>query len=127
MTRLDRLRPARRRGTATLRSCTCIKVCKGMYLFSFTDIAVGAVCAGRWGRWGSLGPLGAVAVNNVTECRTALRANTLGFRIVNNWNSLPREIVTASSVNALKGKLDREYEKVKYGMNGDWTQLWREK
>jgi len=33
------------------------------------------------------------------ECRTSLRAKyTIGFRIVNFWNSTPEEIVSASSV-----------------------------
>jgi len=36
-----------------------------------------------------------------------LRANVLGFRIVNVWNSLPEDVVNASSVNAFKRLFDR--------------------
>ena len=37
----------------------------------------------------------------------SIRANVLGFRIVNVWNSLPEDVVNASSVNAFKGLCDR--------------------
>ena len=38
------------------------------------------------------------------DCKKSIRANVLGFRIVNVWNSLPEDVVNASSVNAFKGQ-----------------------
>jgi hypothetical protein len=38
------------------------------------------------------------------------RANFFGFRVVNAWNSLPDDTVSASSVNCLKGRFDRLYQ-----------------
>jgi len=35
--------------------------------------------------------------------------NNLGFRIVNFWNSMPKDIVIAPSVNIFKGRFDKEY------------------
>ena len=37
------------------------------------------------------------------DCKSVLRANVLGYRIVNLWNSLPEDIVSAPTVNSLKG------------------------
>ena len=42
-------------------------------------------------------------------CKSQLRANFFGIRVVNVWNSLPVEVVTADSVNCLKGRFDRLY------------------
>ena len=41
------------------------------------------------------------------DCRTSVRANALGFRVVNFWNSLPEEVVNATSVNTFKNGFDR--------------------
>ena len=38
------------------------------------------------------------------------RLNFFSNRIVNNWNSLPTEIVEANTVNSFKAKLDKLYE-----------------
>ena len=38
------------------------------------------------------------------ECQTSLRANVLGFHIVNFWNSMPEDIVSAPSVKSFKGR-----------------------
>ena len=40
------------------------------------------------------------------QCRTEVRRNFFTFRIVNIWNSLPEELVTASSLNSFKNGLD---------------------
>ena len=48
------------------------------------------------------------------ECRTSLRANVLGFRIVNFWNSMPEDIVSAPSVNSFKGRFDKQYAHLRY-------------
>ena len=39
--------------------------------------------------------------------KTNLRYNSFYERIVNNWNSLPEEIVTAPSNSTFKGRLDK--------------------
>jgi len=41
------------------------------------------------------------------DCKGRLRANVLGYRIVNFWNSLPEDVVSAESVNCFKGRFDR--------------------
>ena len=43
------------------------------------------------------------------ECRLSVRANVLGFRIVNIWNFMPEDIITAPSINIFKGRFDKEY------------------
>jgi ribonucleases P/MRP protein subunit RPP40 len=47
-----------------------------------------------------------------TRCRTSLRANSFGMRIVNNWNSLKDDIVQAPSVNSFKNRLDKLCETI---------------
>ena len=39
-------------------------------------------------------------------CKTQLRQNFFGNRIANVWNSLPTEILTASTVNCFKGRFN---------------------
>ena len=34
------------------------------------------------------------------DCKSVLRANVLGYRIVNPWNSLPEDIVSVPTVNS---------------------------
>ena len=53
------------------------------------------------------------------QCSTLLCLNFFSFRIVNIWNSLPQEIVMASSVNCLKGRLDRHWSNIKYSADID--------
>jgi len=53
----------------------------------------------------------AYVINNILkllkwDCKKSIRANVLGFRTVNFWNSLPEDVVNASSVNAFKGLFD---------------------
>ena len=43
-------------------------------------------------------------------CRTALRAHAFSQRVVNLWNNLREETVTAPSVNCFKNRLDEEWE-----------------
>jgi ribonuclease P/MRP protein subunit RPP40 len=58
------------------------------------------------------------------DCKTAQRANILGFRIVNFWNSLPDEVVNADSVNAFKNRFDRHCRHISFCSEDDlWTKL----
>jgi len=40
------------------------------------------------------------------RCKTALQEHFFSLRVIENWNSLPEEIVTAPSLNAFKRRLD---------------------
>ena len=51
------------------------------------------------------------------DCESVLRANVLGYRIVNLWNSLPEDIVSAPTVNSLKGRFDRHCLHLRYSHN----------
>jgi len=51
------------------------------------------------------------------DCKSVLRANTLGFRIVNLWNSLPEDVVSAPTVNSLKNRFDRHCSHLRYSYN----------
>ena len=42
--------------------------------------------------------------------RLNLRGNYFSNRVVNLWNSLPGEVVTAPSVDAFKARLDKHWE-----------------
>ena len=46
----------------------------------------------------------------VNRCRYDIRKYSFSNRIVNVWNSLPEEVVTACSVNAFKNRLDRFWQ-----------------
>ena len=46
--------------------------------------------------------------------------NNLGFRIVNFWNSMPKDIVIAPSVNIFKGCFDKEYAYLHYYTDIDY-------
>ena len=46
--------------------------------------------------------------------RRDLRKYSFSTRIVNDWNSLPEEVVTAPSLNAFKSRLDSHWENKKY-------------
>jgi len=39
-------------------------------------------------------------------CRSHLRANFFSFIVINLWNKLPREVLSAPSVNTFKHRLD---------------------
>jgi len=55
------------------------------------------------------------------ECHLSVRANVLGFRIVNFWNSMPEDIVTAQSVNIFKGRFDKKYAYLQYCTDIDYV------
>ena len=40
-------------------------------------------------------------------CRTSVRKSFFSFRIVNLWNSLPDEVVTAPTLSAFKARIDK--------------------
>ena len=55
------------------------------------------------------------------NCRTQLRANFYSLRIVNVWNSLPKEVIGANSVNCFKGRFDKFCMKNRY--KTEWEEI----
>jgi len=53
------------------------------------------------------------------NCKSALRSNVLGYRIVNLWNSLLEDVVSAPTVNCLKGRFDRHCSHLRFSYNCD--------
>jgi len=53
------------------------------------------------------------------SCRTQLRGNFFAFRVVNSWNSMPEEVVTAPSVNCFKGRFDKYWKNLLYETDED--------
>jgi len=43
---------------------------------------------------------------NVKRCHYDVRKYSFCIRVVNIWNSLPNELITATSVNSFKNRLD---------------------
>ena len=41
------------------------------------------------------------------QCNTNIRSSFFSQRIVNHWNGLPEEVVSAESVNTFKNRLDK--------------------
>ena len=44
----------------------------------------------------------------------AQRQNTFSHRVINNWNSLPEEVVGADTTNGFKNALDRHWQNIMY-------------
>ncbi len=47
-------------------------------------------------------------------CKGARRANFFSYRIVNSWNALPDDVVTAPTMNCLKARLDKHWDSYRY-------------
>ena len=50
------------------------------------------------------------------RAQTLLRRNALSTRIVNDWNSLPNSVVSASSLSLFKTNLDKHWDSSKYAI-----------
>ena len=48
------------------------------------------------------------------RARSLVRRNAFSSRVVNDWNSLPAEVVSADSVNEFKSRLDRHWSSITY-------------
>jgi len=51
------------------------------------------------------------------RCRSQLRATFFSFRVVNLWNRLPSDVVSAPSVNAFKSRLDNYWKDFCYTLD----------
>lgn len=52
--------------------------------------------------------------------KTSVRENFFSVRVINAWNSLPDDIVTAPSLNAFKDRLDRAWSQHKFELSSEW-------
>ena len=52
--------------------------------------------------------------------KTSVRENFFSIRIVNAWNSLPDDVVTAPTLNAFKNRLDKVWSQYKYDLSSNW-------
>ena len=51
------------------------------------------------------------------ECiRTVTRANSFGVRVVNTWNALPENVVSAPSISVFKQRLDEHWRNEQNGL-----------
>jgi len=48
------------------------------------------------------------------DSKISVRANILGFRVVNFWNDLPEHLVTADSVNIFKNRFDKHCSHLRF-------------
>ena len=51
------------------------------------------------------------------RCSSKLRQNFFGYRVVNAWNSLPEQVVTAPNINVFKRRLDRHWINLRFTMD----------
>ena len=51
------------------------------------------------------------------NCRTCLRSNTFGYRIVNLWNSLPELVVESPTLNIFKSRFDSACRHLRFSTN----------
>ena len=54
-----------------------------------------------------------VTLKSISE-QTLLRGHFFSVRVINNWNSLPHEVVNAGSLESFKSKLDNSWEDKTY-------------
>jgi ribonucleases P/MRP protein subunit RPP40 len=48
------------------------------------------------------------------QCRSQMRSNFFNMRVVNLWNSLPEDVVSAPSLNTFKGRLDKTWKHLRW-------------
>ena len=49
-----------------------------------------------------------------TRAKREVRRGVFSQRVVDDWNSLPEEVVTADSINSFKNRLDKVWEDDQY-------------
>lgn len=52
--------------------------------------------------------------------KTTMRQHYFSVRVVNAWNSLPEEVVSAPSLNAFKNRLDKAWAGYKFCSTSEW-------
>ena len=52
-----------------------------------------------------------------SRCNLEFRKHFFTNRVINQWNSLPSDVVCAPSVNSFKSKLDNYWNLIRYGQN----------
>ena len=51
------------------------------------------------------------------HCYNQLRSIFFSFRVVNLWNNLPSDVVSAPSANAFKERLDKHWKKYRFTLD----------
>ena len=52
-----------------------------------------------------------------TTSRSSAHAHFFANRIINNWNSLPNNVVNAETINSFKNRLDKHWSEYQYKTN----------
>ena len=61
------------------------------------------------------------------HCQSKIRLHFFSQRVINKWNSLQEDTISAPSINSFKNRLDKEWNKkdAKYNFNHTWFECWR--
>ena len=61
------------------------------------------------------------------KCNTRSRLHFFTQRIVNKWNNLTKETISAPTVNSFKNRLDQEWKEKdgKFNFTSCWYETWR--
>ena len=57
------------------------------------------------------------------QVSSAVRQNFFSVRVVNAWNSLTEQVVSAPTLNAFKNRLDKLWRSFKFSQDSDWFKL----
>jgi len=59
------------------------------------------------------------------HCHSQLRLQFFSFRVTNLWNCLPEEVVSTSSLNAFKGRLDKFWDNCQFSLDPEtFSRTW---
>ena len=58
------------------------------------------------------------------RCQSTLRQCFFSQRVIDRWNRLPREVVTATTVNSFKNRLDKAFKTYMYRIEEPPAQFW---
>jgi hypothetical protein len=53
------------------------------------------------------------------HCRSELRSDFFSMRVVNLWNSLPDNVVTAPTLNTFKNRIDKTLKHMRYKLDSN--------
>ena len=48
------------------------------------------------------------------HAKTSVRRHSFGTRVIDDWNALPAEVVSAASINQFKARLDTHWSSIMY-------------
>ena len=56
----------------------------------------------------------------MNQSRTRLRQSFFSRRVIDPWNRLPQEVVTATTLNQFKNRLDNHFKELGLAFTYDW-------